>query len=156
MDDGRAVFTVFCVDDDIALKSVLCIPIRRVARVGSFREGDDRITRLVVNENEVACIDATQLAALIVNHGFGLNHHQGRHGTGVDEHRPNQTGDHANGERQLEEQRTQRVVFRHVVASNSSLDAAAIKEGFPLLKMPGAQGFCGFVALSLSASKFGR
>ena len=74
----------------------------------------------------------------------------------MDEHRPDQTSDHAYGEGHFKEQRFQRVVLRHVVASGLPLHTAAIKECFPLLKVACAQCLCSFIAVGFTSSKFGR
>ena len=70
MDDGGAFFSVLCIDDDIAFHAVLLVPVGRVVGVGGFGKGDNRVGGLVVDKDQIASIDASDFASLIVNHGL--------------------------------------------------------------------------------------
>ena len=70
VNDGCAAFAVLGVNDDIAFEAVLAVAVGRMVLVRCFGEGNDGPCRLVMDEDEVACIDATDLTGLVVNHGL--------------------------------------------------------------------------------------
>ncbi len=70
MDDGRATFPVLGIDDDVAFHAVLLVAVGWVVGVGGFGKGDNRIGRVIVNQNQITSIDASDFAPFIVNHGF--------------------------------------------------------------------------------------
>ena len=70
MDDGGPVLAVLGVDDDIAFKAVLAVSVGWVVHVRCLSVGDNGSCRLVVDENEVASINATDFSGLVMDHGF--------------------------------------------------------------------------------------
>ena len=136
MNDGRAGFTVLSVDDDIALKTVLFVAVGAVGRVGCFGKSHDGIAGLVVHENQISRVNASDFTALFVNHGFRLHHDQRRHRARVNEHGTDQTSDHADGQCQFEHQRTQRVVVRHGLASTHRFTPRLSRNAFHCSRCP--------------------